>query len=154
MNQKRKNEIWLLLKHSSNEDCRHYMVDDHTICFVRPQAISRNRVITKGVYHNTDGEVYESCSPFDWFSTPPPRAIICDALAYDGNILQYLLDDPTEEEQIVAVKQHGYAIRFIEYPSENVQIAAIKQYKYSIDYIKNPCDKAKRLAYYMGKEYL
>jgi hypothetical protein len=49
-------------------------------------------------------------------------------------------DNPSEQEQLTAVNQDGYAIQFIKNPSEAVQLAAVKQYGYAIRYIKNPSE--------------
>ena len=43
----------------------------------------------------------------------------------------------TEEEQLAAVKENGFVIRYIVNPSEEVQLAAVKQNVYAIQYIKN-----------------
>ena len=48
---------------------------------------------------------------------------------------------PTEAEQLAAVKQDGYIIRYIKNPSEQVQLAAVKQDGRSIQYIKNPSEQ-------------
>lgn len=48
----------------------------------------------------------------------------------------------TEEEQLVAVKQEGYAIQYINNPSEAVQLEAVKQNVWAIDFIKNPSEAA------------
>jgi len=44
----------------------------------------------------------------------------------------------TEKEQLQAVKQNGYAIRWISNPSTEVQLQAVKQYGNAIQRISNP----------------
>ena len=53
---------------------------------------------------------------------------------------------PTEEEQLTAVKQNGYAIEYIKNPSEEIQLAAVKQNGYAIEYIKNPSEEVQLAA--------
>ena len=53
---------------------------------------------------------------------------------------------PTEAEQLAAVKQDGYAIKYIKNPSEQVQVAAVSQEAYAIDYIKNPSEQVQLVA--------
>ena len=43
-----------------------------------------------------------------------------------------------EEVQLEAVKQNGYAIKYIENPTEEVQLAAVKQNGNAIRFIENP----------------
>jgi hypothetical protein len=43
--------------------------------------------------------------------------------------------------QVVAVKQHGYAIQYIKTPSKAVQFEAVKQDAYAIQFIKKPSDE-------------
>ena len=45
-----------------------------------------------------------------------------------------------EEEQLVAVKKNGYAIRYIHNPSEQVQLAAVNSNGYAIQHIHNPSE--------------
>ena len=47
----------------------------------------------------------------------------------------------TEEEQLAAVRQNGYAIQFIHNPSEAIQLEAIKQNGYALEYNHNPSEK-------------
>ena len=49
----------------------------------------------------------------------------------------------TEEEQLEAVKQNEYYIKYITNPSEEVQLEAVKQDGWVIRYITNPCKKVK-----------
>ena len=51
----------------------------------------------------------------------------------------------TEEEQLAAVKQEGYAIQYINNPSEAVQLEAVRQNVWAIDFIKNPSEAALEL---------
>ena len=57
-------------------------------------------------------------------------------------ILQ-LDENPSEQVQLAAVEQNGYAIQFIKNPSEQVQLAAIEQDGYTIQYIENPTEEMK-----------
>lgn len=47
----------------------------------------------------------------------------------------------TEKEQLEAVKEDGYNIRYINNPSEKVQLAAVKQNAEVISYIHNPSEE-------------
>ena len=53
--------------------------------------------------------------------------------------------DLTEQEQLKYVKQHGWAIEYVNNPSEAVQLEAIKKNGLAIQYIKNPTNKVKQL---------
>lgn len=48
---------------------------------------------------------------------------------------------PTEKVQFLAIKQHGFNIRFVPDPSEKMQLVAVKQNRNVIKYIKNPTQK-------------
>lgn len=60
-------------------------------------------------------------------------------------------DNPTEEEELVAVMSDGTSIQFIQNPSLKVQAAAIKNDITSLSYIKNPNEKIKQLARNLNK---
>ena len=63
---------------------------------------------------------------------------------YNDNIEKYRylnLDKATEQVQIEAVKQYGYAIQDIKNPSERVQIEAVKQDGWAIQFIENPSEQ-------------
>jgi len=51
-----------------------------------------------------------------------------------------LQTNPSEADQITAVRQDGRALRFIKNPSEAVQMATVQQYAWAIQYIKNPSE--------------
>ncbi|WP_164703572.1 DUF4116 domain-containing protein, partial [Aliarcobacter skirrowii] len=46
-----------------------------------------------------------------------------------------------KENPLKAVRQNGYAIRYIKNPSEEVQLEAVKRNVNAIEYIKNPSEK-------------
>jgi hypothetical protein len=52
----------------------------------------------------------------------------------------------TKQQQLAAVQQDGYSIRFIHDPDRDVQLAAVQQDSYSIQFIHNP-DKEVVLLY-------
>ena len=54
----------------------------------------------------------------------------------ENNLLQYI-ENPSEEVQLAAVSQDGWAIQYIKNPSEEVQLAAVNQNGDAIQYIKN-----------------
>jgi len=56
------------------------------------------------------------------------------------------IKNPSEEEQLAAVKGHYRSIYSIDNPNEKVQLASIYASPISIKYIKNPTDKVKRIA--------
>ena len=53
---------------------------------------------------------------------------------------------PTEAEQLAAIEQNGYAIRYIEKPSEQLQLVAVKQDGLAIVDIKNPSEQVQLAA--------
>lgn len=53
-----------------------------------------------------------------------------------------LVKNPSEDCQLTAVRDFGWAIQYIDNPSEKVQVEAVKQIPTSIKYIKNPCEEA------------
>ena len=53
---------------------------------------------------------------------------------------------PTEEEQLEAIKQNGKLIYYIKNPSEAVQLAAVKQNVQAIGLIKNPSEEIQLVA--------
>ena len=46
----------------------------------------------------------------------------------------------SEEEQLKAVKQDGYAIQYLHNPSEAVQLKAVKQNGDALQYLHNPSE--------------
>jgi hypothetical protein len=54
--------------------------------------------------------------------------------------------EPSEEEQLVGVKESGLSIKFIKKPSEEVQLAAVKQDGQAIEYIKKPSEEVQLTA--------
>jgi len=52
----------------------------------------------------------------------------------------------SEKTQLAAVKQYGYAIRFIKNPSEQVQLAAVERNGTAIGYIKKPSEQVQLAA--------
>jgi len=61
------------------------------------------------------------------------------AVKQDGNAIQFI-KNPSEAVQMAAVKKNGYAIGFIKNPSEAVQLAAVRQDGHAIGFIKNPSE--------------
>ena len=53
---------------------------------------------------------------------------------------------PTEAEQLAAVEQNGYAIRYIEKPSEQLQLVAVRQNGFAIEDINNPSEEVQLAA--------
>ena len=64
------------------------------------------------------------------------------AVKQDGYAIKYI-KNPSEAVKLAAVKQDGYDLRFIKNPSEAVQLVAVKQDGWAISYIKNPSEKVK-----------
>jgi hypothetical protein len=62
-----------------------------------------------------------------------------DKLKRDGDYIYYIRN-PTEEQQLIAVRQNGIDIKWIKNPSESVQDAAIKRNFDSFFYIRNISD--------------
>jgi hypothetical protein len=56
-----------------------------------------------------------------------------------GFAIKYI-ENPSESVQLAAVKQNGYAIKNIKNPSEAVQLAAVQQNGSAIQFIKNPSE--------------
>ena len=68
-----------------------------------------------------------------------------EAIKQNGYAIRYI-ENPSEKVQLAAVKQDGYSIEFIKNPSEKVQLAAVKQDGWAIQYIKNPSEKVQLAA--------
>ena len=62
-----------------------------------------------------------------------------ESVKQDSNTIEYIM-------QLEAVKQDGWAIRFIKNPSEQMQLEAVKQNGFAIYFIKNPSKKVKQMA--------
>ncbi len=58
-------------------------------------------------------------------------------LMSDGMLIRFI-DNPTEEQQMIAVNQNGLAIKYINNPSENVKLSSVKNYGPAILFISNP----------------
>jgi hypothetical protein len=56
-----------------------------------------------------------------------------------GFAIKYI-ENPSESVQLAAVKQDGSVIEYIENPSEAVQLAAVQQNGFAIKYIENPSE--------------
>ena len=63
-----------------------------------------------------------------------------EAVKQDGYAIQYI-KNPSEQAQLEAVKQNGMAIQYIKNPSEQLQLEAVKQNGMAIQYIKNPSEQ-------------
>lgn len=66
-------------------------------------------------------------------------------LRKNGYTIKYI-ENPTIEEQLVAVSANGCAIQYINEPSEEIQLAAINNEADAIKYIKDPSEEIKRKA--------
>jgi hypothetical protein len=75
----------------------------------------------------------------------PSAEMQLEAVKKDGYAIQYI-KNPSEEMQLIAVKQNGYAIKFIKNPSKAVQLEAVKQDGCAIQYIKNPSEEMQLIA--------
>ncbi len=62
--------------------------------------------------------------------------------AYMPNMIKYITN-PTETQQLIAVRKAGYYLRYFENPSEKVQLAAVEEDGSSIRFIKNPNEEVK-----------
>ena len=67
------------------------------------------------------------------------------AVKQDGYAIRFI-KNPSEKIQIAAVKQNGIALCYIKKPSEEVQLAAVKQNGDAIEFIKNPSEAVKKVA--------
>jgi len=63
-----------------------------------------------------------------------------EAVKQNGFAIKYI-HNPSEEVQLKAVKECGGAIEYIHNPSEAVQLEAVKQDGYAIQYIHNPSEE-------------
>jgi len=61
------------------------------------------------------------------------------------HLRKFLKKQPSKAEQLEAVKQNGYNIRYIRNPDKDVQLAAVEQNGINIRFIHNP-DKDAQLA--------
>ena len=64
------------------------------------------------------------------------------SIKYRPSNIKYYYAELPEETQLVAVKQNGWAIRYIDNPSPEVQLAAVKENANAIRRIKNPTPEA------------
>lgn len=81
------------------------------------------------------------------FVENPSILLILTAVNSDGLVLKYIPHEKRPEfVKLAAVKQHGYAIQFINNPSQTVCLEAVKSKGHAIQFIKNPaheiCEQA------------
>ena len=62
-----------------------------------------------------------------------------------GKLIQFI-PNPSEEVQLVAVKENLFSIKYMENPTEEVQLMAVIKNPYSIQYIQNPSEKVQLVA--------
>jgi hypothetical protein len=67
-----------------------------------------------------------------------------EAVKQDGWFIKYF-KNPSDQVQLAAVKENGHAIKYIKNPSDQVQLVAIKQDGGSIQFIENPSEQVLRL---------
>ena len=75
----------------------------------------------------------------------PTEAEQLAAVEQNGFAIKYI-KNPSEQMQLSAVKQDGWAIRYINSPSEQVQLAAVRQNSWAIRYINNPSEQVQLAA--------
>ena len=63
-----------------------------------------------------------------------------EAIKQNGYAIRYI-DNPSEEIQLKVVRQNGYTISCIKNPSEQVQLEAIRQNGLAIEFIDNPTEQ-------------
>ncbi|WP_044269804.1 hypothetical protein [Bacteroides timonensis] len=56
------------------------------------------------------------------------------------------IENPTERQQLAAVRNHVNYIVYIKEPTEKVQLAVVKEWPSLLQYIKNPTEKVQREA--------
>ena len=88
---------------------------------------------------NIPKDVEKQLSPSD------QKKLRTNRLEGDPDALSYI-DNPTEEEQLIAVKRYRYAIKYIKNPSEEVQLAAVSNDGEALNYIKNPSEEVQLVA--------
>jgi len=79
----------------------------------------------------------------------PSEADQVAAVKEDDWAIQYI-KNPSEAVKLAAVQKNGLAIQFIKNPSEAVQLAAVQKNGLAIQFIKNPCPAAIQLAKNLG----
>ena len=108
------------------------------------------------------GDLYQMHFESDQFKDASDREIDRDEFAKENPQLKAFYDKiipmkyyqfwplhskaPTEAEQLAAVEQNGYAIRYIEKPSEQLQLVAVKQDGLAIGFINNPSEQVQLAA--------
>ena len=75
------------------------------------------------------------------------------ALRKDGLVIQYI-ENPSEQVKLAAVKQYGGAIRFIENPTDEIKMEAIKQDGFVIKDIENPTEEMQLEAIKQNRKYV
>ena len=78
----------------------------------------------------------------------PSEELQLEAVKQCGYAIQYI-ENPTEKVKLEAVKKDASVIGLIENPSKELQLEAIKQDIYAIRYIKNPDEAIKKLYFKM-----
>ena len=85
---------------------------------------------------------------YDWWilhNRQPTEQEQLEAVKRDSDAIQFI-QNPSEEVQLAAIKQNGYAIEYIKNPSEEVQLAAVNNNGWAIKYIKNPSEQVQLAA--------
>ena len=81
----------------------------------------------------------------DFLNKYMTETVQLEAVKEYGYAIKYI-KNPSEAVQLEAVKQNGCAIRYIKNPSKEVQLKAIKENGNAIRYIKKPTEKMKLIA--------
>ena len=75
----------------------------------------------------------------------PSEQVQLEAVKQKGWAIKYI-KNPSEQVQMEAVKQDGWAIQYIQNPTEQVQMEAVKQEGWAIQFIKNPSEELQLMA--------
>ena len=85
---------------------------------------------------------------YEWWilhNRQPTEQEQLEAVKQKGMVIQYI-KKPSEEMKLEAVKQDGLAILYIKKPSEEMKLEAVKQNGLAIHFIKNPSEEVQLAA--------
>ncbi len=107
------------------------------------EELSREEIMATGLPEIFEKISEESLSLF--LLRNPSEEVQRLAVQKNGYAIQ-LIDNPSVEVQKLAVQEDGYSIQFIDNPSEEVQKIAVQENGFAIELIDNPSVEVQRLA--------
>ena len=157
---------WVIGIPETYESSAHFKKPVTDWCTAYPDMYRRYLGVYGGKYYihlnKNTGELYQLHVESNQFKDVSDKEIDRDKFAKENPQLKSFYDkiipmkystfwvmhnrEPSEEEQLVGVKESGLSIKFIKKPSEDVQLVAVKQDGLSIQYIENPSEEVQLAA--------